>query len=54
MGVQQREGGVVGDEADIVDVVGNPLQLGHERPEPDRRGGGSCAVAASTARAKAS
>ena len=36
MGVQQREGGVVGDEADVVDVVGDPLELGQERAKPDR------------------
>ena len=36
MGVQQREGGVVGDEADVVDVVGDSLELGQQRAKPDR------------------
>lgn len=34
MGVHQREGRVVADRADVADVVGNPLELGHERPQP--------------------
>ena len=29
MGVDEREGGVVADEAEVVDVVGDPLELGH-------------------------
>jgi hypothetical protein len=36
MGVEEGEGGVVSDEADVVDVVGDPLEFGHQRPQPDR------------------
>ncbi len=36
MGVDQRVGGVVADEAEVVDVVGDPLELGQERTQPVR------------------
>ena len=46
MGVDQRVGGVVADEAEVVDVVRDPLELGQERTQPVRpwrrlRAGGS-------------
>ncbi len=36
MGVHQREGGIVADRADVAQVVGDPLELGHQRTQPDR------------------
>ena len=55
MGVHEREGGIVADRADVAEVVGDALELGHQRAQPDRaRGGASMPSAASTARAKAS
>ncbi len=30
MGMHQREGGIVADGAEIAEVIGNPLQLGHQ------------------------
>ena len=38
MGVHQREGGVVADRADVAEVVGDALELGHQGAEPDRAG----------------
>ena len=35
MGVEQREGGVVADRADVAEVVGEALQLGHQGAQPD-------------------
>ena len=35
MGQHQREGGVVADGADVADVIGQPLQLRHQRPKPE-------------------
>ena len=37
MGVHQREGGVVADRADVAEVVGEPLELGHQRAQPRAR-----------------
>ena len=54
MGVHEREGGVVADEAEIVDVVGDAARARPSARAARRaRGGGSPPVAASTARAKA-
>ena len=36
MGVHQREGGVVADRADVAEVIGEALELGHQRAQPDR------------------
>ena len=36
VGVHEREGGVVADGADVAEVVGEALQLGHQRAQPDR------------------
>ena len=35
MRVHEREGGVVADGADIAEMIGQPLQLGHQRAQPD-------------------
>ena len=35
MGVHQREGGVVADRADVAEMVGEALELGHQRAQPD-------------------
>ena len=35
MGEHQREGGIVADGTYIAEVIGEPLQFGHQRPEPD-------------------
>ncbi len=40
MGVDQRVGGVVADEAEVAHVVGDPLELGQQRPEPMGAGRG--------------
>ena len=54
MGKHQREGRVVADGADIAEMVGQPLQLGHQRAQPDGRAAAPPRPsAASTARAKA-
>ena len=53
MGVHQRERGVVADRADVAEMVGEPLQFGHQRAQPAARGGGVDPERASTARAKA-
>ena len=37
MGVHEREGGVVADRADIAEMVGDALELGHQRAQPDAR-----------------
>ena len=54
MRMDQREGGVVADGADVAEVVGEPLQLGHEGAQPDGARRRLDAEGASTARAKAS
>ena len=36
VGVHEREGGVVADGADVAEVVGEALELGHQRAQPDR------------------
>ena len=36
VGVHQRERGVVADRADVAEMVGEPLELGHQRAQPDR------------------
>ena len=36
MGMHEREGGVVADGADIAEMIGETLQFGHQRPQPDR------------------
>src|SRR5579885_1739826 len=36
MGVHQAEGGVVADRADVAEVVGEALELGHQGAQPDR------------------
>ena len=47
--------GVVADGADVAEMVGEALQLGHQRAQPDARAAAtSTPSAASTARAKAS
>ena len=54
MRVHQGEGGIVADRADIAEVVGDALELGHQRAQPDRaRRDGSTPSAASAARANA-
>ena len=35
-GIDQREGGVVADGADIAEMIGEALKLGHQRAQPDR------------------
>ena len=35
MGVHQREGGIVADRADVAEMVGEPLEFGHQRAQPD-------------------
>ncbi len=39
MGVHQRERGVVADRADVAEMVGEPLQFGHQRAQPHRATG---------------
>ena len=39
MRMHQREGGVVADGADIAEMIGKPLELGHQRAQPRARGG---------------
>ena len=34
-GIDQREGGVVADGADIAEMIGQALELGHQRAQPD-------------------
>ena len=34
-GVHQREGGVVADGADVAEMIGEALELGHQRAQPD-------------------
>ena len=36
MGVHQRERRVVADRADVAEMIGEPLELGHQRAQPDR------------------
>ena len=36
MGVHQRKRGVVADRADVAEMIGDALELGHERAQPDR------------------
>ncbi len=36
VGEHQREGRVVADRADVAEVIGDALQLGHHGPQPDR------------------
>ena len=36
MGVHQRERGVVADRADVAEMIGDALDLGHQRPQPRR------------------
>ena len=38
VGVDEREGGVVADGADVAEVVGEALQLAHQRAQVDRPG----------------
>ena len=55
MRMHEREGGVVADGADVAEMIGEPLELGHQRAQIDARAAGpSISSAASTARAKAS
>ena len=35
MGMDQGEGGVVADGADVAEMIGDPFQLGHQRAQPD-------------------
>ena len=35
-GIDQRERGVVADGADIAEMIGEALKLGHQRAQPDR------------------
>ena len=35
-GIDQREGGVVADGADIAEMIGEALELGHQRAQPNR------------------
>ncbi len=35
-GIDQREGRVVADGADIAEMIGEALKLGHQRAQPDR------------------
>jgi hypothetical protein len=35
LGMHQREGRIVADRAEIAEVIGDALKLGHERAEPD-------------------
>ena len=54
MGVDEREGGVVADRADVAEMIGDALELGHDAAQDFARGGGPRrSSAASTARAKA-
>ena len=54
MRVHQRERGVVADRADIAEMIGEPLELGHQRAQIDARAAAlRLASAASAARAKA-
>ena len=53
MGVDDRERGVVADRADVAQMIGDPLELGHDPRSILARGGGSICIASSTARAKA-
>ena len=41
MGVHQREGGVVADRADVAEMVGEALELGHSARSQTARGGTS-------------
>ena len=36
MGEHEGEGGIVADGADIAEMVGEPLELRHQRAQPDR------------------
>ncbi len=37
VGVHEREGGVVADRADVAEMIGEALELGHQRAQPDAR-----------------
>ena len=37
-------GGVVADRTDVTEMIGEPFEFGHQRPQPDRAGGDFDAV----------
>ena len=52
MRVHQREGGVVADGADVAEMVGEALELGHQRAQPDARAAAARARAPPRRRAR--